>query len=591
MRANSSLAFACVFRALRLVGAVVILLVSVTGIHAQPASQITPPTFRPPAETAPSGGLVVPETPGLETPSGAERLFVTLGAVTVDGAFPEMTDEGRALAARLAAGKPVSGAELFAAARDLEAAYARAGFVLARVVLPPQELRDGATLRLIVVDGFIEKAEADNVPARVRQRIIAQVEPLIGKRHLRLGDIERRLLLAGDTPGVLLRSTLAPGSTTGGSVLALQATHQPVGGLVSLDNTLAQALGTWTLGAGFDLNSVLGLGELVYFRAMGHPGGGSNGFFGSSPLSRTLAGGIVLPIGIDGFTLNVEATQARTYPISNVIAVSTADWFERLSIRARYPWLRSRRSNLAVGAALDIENETQPITFAGIATNLSEDRLRVLRFSAEGDHQTTSSALASGRIVASFGVDGLGARTAAEAAASGVPLSRQGADAAFSKIEGQINLSQPTGLELVALNLGARGQYSFGQALLHAEQIGIASPTGLSAFDAGALQGDSGFVLRGELTRAFTLPTLFDKVGLVASPYLYAAWGEVFLQAPTAVEASSISAGSFGVGLRLNDGVRNSIAAGGLTLEIGFTERSDGMPTSTRAVLLMVQRF
>jgi hemolysin activation/secretion protein len=34
---------------------------------------------------------------------------------------------------------------------------------------------------------------------------------------------------------------------------------------------------------------------------------------------------------------------------------------------------------------------------------------------------------------------------------------------------------------------------------LRSEQIGIANTTGLSAFDAGTIVGDQGYVIRGEL--------------------------------------------------------------------------------------------
>ena len=51
-------------------------------------------------------------------------------------------------------GRPVSGADIFAAARALEAAYANAGYVLVRITLPPQKLVNGSKLRLVVVDGL-----------------------------------------------------------------------------------------------------------------------------------------------------------------------------------------------------------------------------------------------------------------------------------------------------------------------------------------------------------------------------------------------------------------------------------------------------
>src|SRR5580704_11966576 len=65
------------------------------------ASQITPPTFRPPLEKGPTAEPAVPAPPPVEAPPGAEKLFVQLGGLVVEGGFPELAAETRALEARL----------------------------------------------------------------------------------------------------------------------------------------------------------------------------------------------------------------------------------------------------------------------------------------------------------------------------------------------------------------------------------------------------------------------------------------------------------------------------------------------------------
>lgn len=506
------------------------------------------------------------------------------------GGFPEMAAETRALEARLASGKQVSAAEFFAAAAELEAAYARAGFVLARVVLPPQQLNDGSVLRFVVIDGFIERVETKDLSPLVRDRIAAIVAPLVNRPKLTLRDIERRLLLAGDTPGVVLRSTLAAGSATGGTVLTLEANYRPGNVLLTFDNSLGTFFGTYTLGTGLDTNSILGLGELFYLRVLGNPRGGDNGFFSANPINQTVAAGVVVPLGTNGLTLNVEGTQARTAPISQLEGLQSISLFQRLSTRLRYPWLRSRQANLSTEAAFDLQADSQTILFDGVSIPLFQDRLRIVRASADGDYFTPWSGILSGHISASFGLAGLGARTAAEAWASGVPLTRFGANANFAKVDATIGYSQPL-FNRIDLGVNLRGQYSFGQALVRSEQIGIASPGGLSTFDLGTLNGDSGYVLRTELSRSFELPSPWDNIGFVASPYVFGAVGEIFFFAPTAVERWSIMAASYGIGLRLHDGVRGTRSVGSLSLEFGAQQRSDGVPAGNRFTVLFAQRF
>ncbi|SFK49934.1 ShlB/FhaC/HecB family hemolysin secretion/activation protein [Methylocapsa palsarum] len=536
---------------------------------AQTASQITPQSYRPPLENNVGGGIAATPTPGLEAPAGADKLFVTLAGVTVEGGFEARSEAvaaaTQALEARL--NGRVSGAEIFAAARELEAAYAKAGYVLARVILPPQKLVDGARLKLNVIDGYIERIETKDVPDLVRARIGALIGPLQGRRGLTLGEIERRVLLAGDTPGVILQSTLAPGAEAGATILVIEAKHQPLSGFLSGDNTLSKTLGRWTMGVGLDLNSVLTLGDLIYLRANGDPSAGTSGFLSDYPRNRALAAGFVLPLGVDGLTFNVEATKARTNPIP-VQGIARNDDFERLSERLRYPFIRSRALNLNGEIAFDAVNDQQNLVI-GEALNapLSLDRVRVLRFTGDGRWETDWGGLFTGRITASFGLEALGARTEAQASPI-LPLSRQFANAGFQKIEASASYGQLLA-DHVAVDLFARGQSSLGQALVLSEQIGIASPTGLSSFDAGTLQGDSGVSLRAELSSPWSLPVFADPVQIAAAPYVFGAVGEVFLQYPTVLEASHIRAASYGLGLRLSGAAQASLSNGSLSLEWG----------------------
>jgi hemolysin activation/secretion protein len=519
----------------------------------------------------------LPGTPGLATPAGAEKLFVKLSGVSIKGGLPALAAASAALEAKLT-GHRISGADVFAAARDLEAAYAGAGYVLVRVILPPQQLVNGARLKLVVVDGFIERIETKDVPERVRDRIMTLVGPLTGRRGLMLSEIERRVLLAGDTPGVVLRSTLSPGQAEGATVLVIDGTYQAVSETLTYDNTLSRALGRNTLGAGLDFNSIAGLGELVYLRVSGDPNDGGNGFFETYPRNRMLAAGFILPLWVDGLTFNAEYTDSRTTPEA-VAGIQTTDTFDRLSLRLRYAWLRGRNANFNSELDFDAQDEQQSLFVGGDPVPLSLDRLRIVRFVNDGDVLTPWGATISGRAAASFGIDGLGARSAADASAL-LPLSRQGADATFQKFDIVLNYNQSV-VDHLAVSLSARAQTSFNAPLLHSEQIGIANTTGLSAFDAGTIVGDQGYVVRGELQSPWSLPVqnpIFGQsIGIVAAPYIFGAYGEVSLEDPTALEAPRIHAASYGAGLRFGGAATGTLSNGSLSLEYGHATRSDGV--------------
>ena len=556
---------------------------------AQTASQITPPSFRPDQPRA-GGSLTFSGRPGLDAPAGAERLSIRLSGVTIEGGRSELAAEQERLRTRLTGGR-IAASELFAAARDLEAAYARAGYVLMRVLLPAQNLRDGGRLRIVVVSGFVERIDASAVPDAVRTRVESLLAPLIGKRELRLVDIERQLMLAGDTPGVALRSALSPGAELGATVLVVQAQYRPLSGTLGVDNTLSGPLGRSTVTAGAEVNSVFGLGETIYLRAAGHPSGsdaaGFGGLFDERPRMRSLSGGAVVPLGTDGLTLNLEVTESRTTPRPGFGQPQTASVFDRYSVRLRYPWVRSRALNLASELIFDAEEERVDLLFGGAKLPLSLDRLRIVRAATDGAMQLSTGGTLSGRAIFSAGLDAFGARSAADASPF-LPLSRLGADAEFQKLEGILSFAQPL-TEHFGIALLARGQTSFNQTLPRAEQLGTASFQELSTFDAGTLGGDSGWVVRAEVNS----PWQASLAGfpITATPYAFAATGALYLQRPTALEQATTHVSSIGLGIRLAATLDPAFSQASLSLEFGRRYRDDQLPNSNRFTMVGSIRF
>jgi hemolysin activation/secretion protein len=560
-----------------------------TPLSAQTASQVTPPTFRPSHSTF-GGSVVFSGRAGLDAPAGADRLFVTLSGVSVEGTLPPLAAETEAFRARVT-GRRIPASEIFVAARELEAAYVRAGFVLVRVVLPAQSLKDGGRLRVVVVDGFIERIDARALPESARSRVLAVLQPLVGQRGLTLPLIERKLLLAGDTPGLALRSTLSPGNETGGALLVLDGRFRSVDGFVGIDNTYSSLLGRTNLTTGLDVNSPFGFGEVFYGRASGHPGGdGPNdvgSLFGQYPRLRVLAAGAVVPLGTDGLSLNFEVTDSRTTPKPQA-GFQTATEFQRFSTRLRYPWIRTRAFTWSSDLVFDVEEAKNDALFPLLTLPISLDRLRVLRAATDAVWQLpVGGGAVSGRAVASFGINGLGARSAADASIF-VPLSRLGADADFTKVEAQVNYVQPI-VDHVGFAFLARAQTSFNTPLPQAEQIGIANFQELSTFDTGTLGGDSGWVVRGELNSPWLLPVAGYPISI--TPYAFAATGALYLARPTFYEQSTTHVSSIGLGVRLVASPDGGTTQGSLTLEYGRRFRDDNQPDANRFSLVGNVRF
>ncbi|WGR60411.1 ShlB/FhaC/HecB family hemolysin secretion/activation protein [Paracoccus ferrooxidans] len=547
------------------------------------ASQITQDSYQPPMQRL-TGAVVFSGSPGLAAPEGAERLSIQLADVRVEGALPDSETRIAALRQRLI-GKRIAVSEIFAAASDLEAGFVRDGYVLARVVIPAQTLEDGGPLRLTVVNGFVEKIDTSAAPPGLRARLDAVTAPLVDRPTLRLPDIERRLLLAGDMFGVALGSALSTGARPGGTVIILNPQFRTITGFVGLDNSFSRELGRWNLSAGVELNNQLGRGEVFYLRASGHPKLGERGYLDDRPQLRTLAGGAVFPLGNDGLTFGIEAASSKAGPDSGDVA--TASDFDRLSVRLFYPVVRSVKRNISVTAALDLQRDRQDLETGAGDFGIYKDRTRVLRLTGEGNWQLSDQSALRMAAVLSVGLDALGARSAAEATPA-EPLSRAGADADFRKLELSFRYDRDFRQDW-SMALSGQAQSAFGDPLLSSEQFGIASTEGLSAFDLGSLSGDSGWFLRGEVARHF--PAQGFGHPLVVSPYVFAAMGAVHLENPTADEAARIEASSFGIGVDLRLIRDPSYSSALIRLEYGKGNRDDGQEDPSRFTIVSTYRF
>ncbi|WP_353229038.1 ShlB/FhaC/HecB family hemolysin secretion/activation protein [Novosphingobium sp.] len=530
------------------------------------ASRVVPDSLAP-VRAQPDGSIDLPATATATAPPGSDALSVKVGGVVIDGL--DQAAPAAAMKAVVAerdglAGRTVTVAELYAAAGRMEASFSRSGEVLTRVTLPPQHLSDGAAVHFLIVAGFIESVDVSALSANVQGPVRRRLAALVGKRGLTLAQIERRVLLAGDVPGVRLRSVLVRGSAPGATRLAVSGEYHVLSGSVGFDNNLGNAYEYEAFTVQLSLNSALGVGEQIYASLTTGPD--FNHLFNANPRRRIAAVGAIVPIGNDGLTINPEYTRADTTPRGAAGSAIVAGRFERLVLRASYPLIRSRRENLSVTGSVEMSNEDQTVVGLGV---LSRDRLRfgTLGLSYASSLGQTAIFNADGQV--SVGITGLGARTRADAVASGIGLSRQGSSPDFSKANVHISIADRIGggFDLSGV---VRAQASFSGALPAAAEFSLDGSDALSSFALGTVSVDSGVTGRIELARPITVD---GGHGTLITPYGFAVAGYGHVSAPTIVEAAELHSWAAGGGLRL------LINAGGLAT-VGSVEVSHGHITS-----------
>lgn len=486
------------------------------------------------AEPSRDAIFVFPAAPGQAAPAGSEAVAFTLNELRIEGAFDDVS----------AAGAPrgqTTVAAVYAYAAQMQQAYLDAGYPLARVIVPAQELDQRGVVTIRVIDGYIEALNLDAVPERARNRVAQVLQPLVGKRRPRSSEIERRLLIAGDTAGLALRTTLTAGTAVGGAALVLTGAHDPIAGVLAVDDRVSEAYGGFQIAASVALNSPWGGGEQAFLTLAGYP---DDEFFNSEARRRYVAFGLSTPIGADGLSASVAFDHSVTHPGGKVKALRLESEYQRIGVGVSYPVVRARTANLFVNANLDHVRETQDTLITGTAVPLSEDRLTALRLGLDASARLLGEGHGGLHVELSRGLDIFDARTAEDATVM-KPLSRQGADAEFTRLELEGGAEFPVASG-VSIFVGASAQHSFNDPLLRSEQFSPVGPNGISGPPPSELIGDWGGAARVELR----WPMRNDKV--FAAPYLFGAAAETRLEEPSALERDRTDARAFGAGVRLS---------------------------------------
>ena len=515
----------------------------------QSASQV------PPGETIVREGAQpafrFPAAQGLIAPDGADAISFGLRDLQVDGGLPELSATTQAL--KPAPGAQVTVADIYSFAASLQGAYFEAGYPLVRVVVPTQDLdRETGLVRVLVVDGYVERIDTSALPHSARKRIDAILAPLVGRQPLRADAFERRLLLAGETAGVALESALSPGSRTGGTVLIISGEYRPVQAAVALDNGLSEDLGRWQTTASVALNGLSGLGERLVLSVAASPEDLS---WSSQTLRRYASLYGELPIGTNGLSVGSELSYSASAPDGISAPLALQSDFTQASLFLSYATIRSRIRSQTVKLMFDAANEEQTTGILGFPIPLFTDRTRVMRLNVDGFEPILLGGRLGYELELSQGFDGFGAR-AIEDATPLRPLSRLNADAEFTRLAAGLSISMPLGGAFSAQAI-IRGQTGFGDALLRSEQGNIASPDLISGPPPGSLVGDDTYAGRIEVRRSFDIgPARMLSYGFLAA-------GKTQLRDPLVGERPISETAALGLGLRFETPVKLGAAVFG----------------------------
>lgn len=500
-------------------------------------------------------------------PPGAEDIRFTLVAISVDGATIYPPEALEPLWQDLL-DREISLAELFGVAAAITNKYRNDGYVLSRAIVPPQRIETGE-VRLEVIEGYIGRVTFQGEVSR-ESLLQGYGEKITSLRPLRIGPLERYLLLMDGLAGATVSSVLAPlPGEPGAAELTIDMSQKVVDVFGTMDNRGTRFIGPLQASIGGRLNSALGFYERTQLRLIGTPANFNE--------LRAYDLSTAVPLDTEGTLLTMGINQAEAHPgftlkPSRVTSLATV-----LGVSLNHSVIRSRAENLTWQVGF-VATDLNTTLFDGLQPLLN-DRIRAVQFGGIYDFIDQWDGVTVFDAQLSQGLDILNART------SGSPnLSRVDGRSDFTKVIGDAQRVQSLGGNW-SLLAAMTGQYAFN-SLLASEQFGIGGVNFVRAYNPGEVIGDSGIAGKLELQYSEKgTPIGLDAYQL----YAYYDIGRVWNHQALAGEVSTASATAAGVGARftITDQVSGSLEiAKPLTRDVGTEHNRD-----PRVFFSLVARF
>jgi hemolysin activation/secretion protein len=500
--------------------------------------QETRPTPAPQAPAPPPRLLETPVRPTVAMPEG---LTVTPSAFRITGArsFPA---EELAVLVQPWVGKALDLRGLNEAAGAITRRYQTAGHFLSYAYLPAQKVADGV-IEIAVLEGRIDSVQVANAQdVRLRDEVVQNhTEGLADRTPTLQADVERKLLLLNDIPGVTARAAFTPGATAGTADMVVSVSEdEPLSVSFDASNHGEESSGRFRLGGTVVLRNLFGWGDLTTARAIVS----ERGLLVSGALAT------LVPVGGDGLKLGASLSRLE-YQLGNEFASLGAQGMaQTLGLRANYPVLRTLETNLYFDATAEAKKLRDEIVLIATTQPKRDDQATAaLSFDRRDDWLGGGSwvgnlTLAAGRLniidAAQWELDyfgppggnGVGLRTDGSYRKLLYTLARQ--QGLFGPLSGYLRYS---------------GQQT-SRNLDSSEKLGLGGPFAVRAYTSGEALVDEGGLFSAELRWQH------DYIGgsLLWSLFYDRGSGRINLDPLAGVTDNDVTLAGYGLGLQWSGG-------------------------------------
>lgn len=354
--------------------------------------------------------------------------------------------------------------------QELTSLYIDQGYITSRVYIPPQDLASG-TLKLVVIEGYVEAISINNNEPDDRQKLWWAMTPDWGK-HLHLPDIEQALDQINRVPSASAQMKLWPGQEIGAThIQILNDVGDEVRGNIVVSNDGQEDTGRMQTRLGLEVDNLIGINDNLALNLITSTNTNALTFNAGFPcrfwtfmLSHSYSEYLnILPENTDLFGQSNTTTFNASYLL-----------FRNQSVRSNLnSSLTVRRSERHI---LGVQLTPQKLVPARIAANVSEN--------SDWGYYSVELGYVQGTKL-------FGATDDAKDSASGSPLAQ------FNKQDVRFNLGLPIS-SLLTYQMNAAGQYS-DDSLYSSEQIHLGDTSSVRGSDTTFASGDRGFYVQNVL--------------------------------------------------------------------------------------------
>lgn len=477
------------------------------------------------------------KVPAAPAPSPDVDVAIDVRDIRFTGQADLLTaEEGHALTEPLT-GRPVALAELRELADRITALLHGKGQLLARAILPPQDVTDGR-IEIAILVGVLEAWEFSGLgDVRVRESLLRG----LAERGARPGEgvraeaLESALLRMNELPAVTARARLAPGVLVNSTRITVDVTQDPLfAGQLWGDNSGNAGTGAAQANALVAMRDLTGYGDETRIQ-----GTRSDGL-------ELVHGRVKAPLAASGWHAHAAYTYLDYHLVEGAgVAAGIGGNSHNLALGADYDILRSRDFNLTASVIYDHVRLTNDST----AGRLDDKRLDSGTVQVFGDW---SDDWAGGGFTYWSGAWTYGdldlSRIPGAAAADAAALRTAGG---FHRFHGRVTRDQRLPARFT-LWLNASGQWA-SKNLDSSQEFSLGGPYGVRAYPVSEARGDAGWQATAELRYDLPVPALQSLVqfaGFFDAGHVWLNENPGRLPIPTATGRNSYGLAGAGAAIR-----------------------------------------